>query len=127
MASHETSVRILIVEDEFLVRLTLMEALVDEGYDVVEAGSGDEALRLLEADPGIGLVMTDIQLPGSLNGLGLVRAAREHRPDLPAVYMTGRPDTMAGSLTSPRDAFIAKPYLPSEITATVRRLTSGDS
>jgi CheY-like chemotaxis protein len=117
--------RVLIVEDEFLVRLTLMEALADEGFEVVEAATGDEALTLLQSDPGIGLLMTDVQLPGSLNGLGLARAAREQRPDLPVVYMTGRPDALAGALASPRDAFIAKPYLPSEVAATVRRMTGG--
>ncbi len=119
--------RILIVEDEFLVRLTLAEALADEGFDVIEAGSGDEALPLLEADLTIILLLTDIQLPGKLNGLSLVRLARKARPDLPAIFMTGRPDTMAGSTVSERDAFIAKPYLPSEVAAEVRRLTASEA
>ncbi len=114
--------RILIVEDEFLVRLTLAEALADEGFDVLEAESGDAALAVLQRDPGIALLLTDIQLPGNLNGLNLVRLARQSRPELPAIYMTGRPDTMAGSLASERDAFIAKPYLPSEVAAAARRL-----
>ena len=116
--------RVLIVEDEFLVRLTLAEALADEGFDVLEAASGDEALVVILADREINLLLTDIQLPGKLDGLNLVRLARQSRPDLPAIYMTGRPDTMVGSLASDRDAFIAKPYLPSEVAAAVRRLTA---
>ena len=123
MPASEVKRRVLLVEDEFLVRLTLAEALAEEGFDVVEAVSGDEALQLLEADDQIILLLTDIQLPGKLNGLNLVRSARRFRPDLPAIYMTGRPDTMAGSTVSERDAFIAKPYVPSEVTAAVRRLT----
>lgn len=122
MAGGGSDFRILIVEDEFLVRLMLVEALADEGYQTVEATSGDEALRLLQADPAIGMVMTDIQLPGSLDGLDLVRTARAARPDMPAIYMTGRPDALAGSLIPGRDALLAKPYLPSEATKTVRRL-----
>ncbi len=124
MSASETKRRVLLVEDEFLVRLTLAEALADEGLDVVEANRGAAALPLLEADDQIVLLLTDIQLPGKLNGLELVRLARRLRPDLPAVYMTGRPDTMAGSTASERDAFIVKPYVPSEVTAAVRRLTA---
>ncbi len=124
MAEHDGKHRILIVEDEFLVRLTLAEALADEGFEVLEADSGDEALRLLQADASIALLLTDIQLPGKLNGLNLARLARETRPELPAIFMTGRPDTMAGSLHSDRDTFIAKPYLPSEVAAAARRLTA---
>jgi DNA-binding response OmpR family regulator len=114
--------RILIVEDEFLIRLTLAEALSEEGFDVVEAGSGDEALVMLQEQGGIGLLLTDIQLPGRLNGLDLARAARQHAPDLPIIYMTGRPDSLASGARSGRDVFIAKPYLPSEVCATARRL-----
>ena len=124
MTAVEAKRRVLLVEDEFLVRLTLSEALADEGLDVVEAVSGDEALPLLEADDQIILLLTDIQLPGKLNGLNLARLARRLRPDLPVIYMTGRPDTMAGLTVSERDAFIAKPYVPSEVTAAVRRLTA---
>ena len=124
MAASELKRRVLLVEDEFLVRLTLAEALADEGFDVLEAVSGDEALPLIETDDRIVLLLTDIQLPGKLNGLNLVRLARRLRPDLPVIYMTGRPDTMAGLTVAERDVFIAKPYVPSEVTAAVRRLTA---
>ncbi len=125
-AMHEVEgkLRIMIVEDELLIRLTLAEALADEGFDVVEAGSADEAFELLRNDADIVLLLTDIQLPGRLNGLSLVRLVREMRPDLPAIYMSGRPDTMAGAPRSERDAFIRKPYLPSEVAALARRLTA---
>ena len=119
------AVRILLVEDEFLIRLTLAEALTDAGYDVLEAESGDQALDVLEQDPSIRVLLTDIQLPGQLNGLALASKARATRPALPVIYMTGRPDTMADTTQGARDAFIAKPYLPSQVAATVRRLTEG--
>jgi CheY-like chemotaxis protein len=113
---------VLIVEDDFLIRMTLAEALADEGFLVAEAGSGDEALAMLQDDDSIDLLMTDIQLPGHLDGFALVRAARIRRPDLPVVFMTGRPEPQT-SRANPRDVFIAKPYLPSEICAAARRLT----
>lgn len=119
----DCAMRILLVEDEFLIRLTLAEALTDAGYDVLEAESGDQALDVLEQDPSIRVLLTDIQLPGQLNGLALARRARATRPALPVIYMTGRPDTMADTTQGSRDAFIAKPYLPSQVAATVRRLT----
>ena len=93
--------RILIVEDEFLIRLTLSEVLSDEGYEVLEAETGDDALEIL------------------------VRHARQTRPDLPVIFMTGRPDTIAGQITHPHEMFVAKPYLPSEICRAVKRMLEG--
>ena len=112
--------RILIVEDEFLIRLTLSEVLADEGYQVLEAESGDEAIAILDATSGIALLLTDIQLPGVLDGRALVHRIRQRLPELPVIFMTGRPDALdqAGA----RDMFVAKPYLPSEICAAVRKM-----
>ncbi len=112
----------MIVEDEFLIRLTLAEALVDEGFEVIEAATGDEALVALRDNPGIALLLTDIQLPGQLDGVALARAARKHLPQISVIFMTGRPDSLSRSATSPGDVFIAKPYLPSEVCAAARRM-----
>ena len=83
-SSGQPGPRVLIVEDEFLIRMTLAEALGDEGFDVVEAETGDAALPILRADPEIRLLLTDIQLPGVLNGKSLAQKAREHLPTLAA-------------------------------------------
>lgn len=115
-------VRILVVEDEFLIRLTLSEVLADEGYDVLEAETGDAAIALLEGAPDISVLLTDIQLPGSLDGRALVQRVRQRLPDLPVIYMTGRPDSMTGQTTGAREMYVAKPYLPSDICAAVRRM-----
>ena len=109
--------RLLLVEDEFLIRLTLSEALLDAGYEVVEAADADEALSTVAETP-IKLLLTDVQLPGPIDGPALAARLRETWPDLPVVFMTGRPD--AGALASgARDRFVAKPYLPSEVCAVV--------
>ena len=115
--------RILVVEDEFLIRLTLVEALGDEGFDVIEAESGDDALPLLQSDPAIGLLLTDIQLPGSLDGRSLARRAREGRPSLPVLYVTGRPDPAAEAASAANERYISKPYTLTDICAAVRSLT----
>jgi CheY-like chemotaxis protein len=114
--------RVLIVEDEFLIRLTLAEVLSDEGYTVIEAETADEAVKLLQAGPPIDVLLTDIQLPGQLDGKALVRHVRETQPDLPVIFMTGRPDTMDGRSPDSKEVYVAKPYLPSEICAAVRRM-----
>ena len=112
--------KVLIVEDEFLIRLTLAEALADEGFEVLEAEDADAALALLHNDPAVGLLLTDMQLPGRMNGRALAAAARETRPDLPVIYTSGRPDM---DPRGPRDMFLAKPYRPADIIAAVRRMT----
>lgn len=113
--------RVLVVEDEFLIRMTLAEALGDEGFEVIEAETGDAALPILQADPGIRLLLTDIQLPGALNGRALAKKAREHLPSLPIIFMTGRPDPTDAS--TPLDVYIAKPYTLTAICEAARRLT----
>lgn len=120
MSASVNRPRILVVEDEFLIRLTLVEALGDEGYEVLEAESGDAALPML-AEGGISLLLTDIQLPGSMNGRALAGLLRQDMPDLPVIFMTGRPD-QAFEMASPRDVFIAKPYTLNDICAAAKRL-----
>ncbi len=114
--------RVLIVEDEFLIRLTLSEVLADEGYIVLEAESGDEAIAILSDTPDIAVLLTDIQLPGTLDGRALVQHARQTRPDLPVIFMTGRPDAIPANQAGGREMFVAKPYLPSEICLAVKRM-----
>ena len=120
-------IRVLVVEDEFLIRLTLTEALGDEGFEVLEAETGDAALPMLTPGSGIGLLLTDIQLPGSLNGRALVDRVRRTMPNLPVIYMTGRPDPQGAAPASPLDVFIAKPYTLADICAAAKRLTTAYS
>lgn len=122
MPTSVTSPRVLVVEDEFLIRMTLAEALADEGFDVIEAETGDDALPILKSDPNIRLLLTDIQLPGVLNGRMLATRAREHLPSLPIIFMTGQPDS--SDRANDRDVFISKPYTLFDICEAARRLTS---
>ena len=114
--------RVLVVEDEYLIRLTLVEALSDEGYTVDEAESGDAALPIITGGPAIDMLLTDIQLPGTLDGRRLAEQARQHVPGLPVLFMTGRPDPTAEAGAGPNDRYIAKPYTLSDICKAVASL-----
>lgn len=114
--------RVLLVEDDPLIREIMAEALVEAGFDVTSAESGDAAAIILAADH-FDLLMTDVQMPGQLNGVTLASHARELDAALPVIFVTGRPDALLGiSRLGPRDAFIRKPYGPGELVATARRL-----
>lgn len=115
--------RVLVVEDDFLIRMTLRDALEDEGFVVIEADSGEAALVQLRADPSICLLMTDMQLSGNLDGGALAAAVRAENTILPIIYMTGRPE-LIGPLDTEREMVVGKPYLPSELCAAARRLIS---
>lgn len=114
--------KVLVVEDEFLVRLTLVEALSDEGFQVLEAETGDAALPILQRYQEIRLLLTDIQLPGTINGHALALRARETQPNLPIIFMTGGPDEKTDG--SARDVFISKPYTLANICKAAKRLTA---
>lgn len=121
-----TPARLLLVEDEFLIRMMLSESLMDAGYEVLEAADADEAMAQLERDAGgIAVMLTDIQLPGTVDGNELARRVRETHPHLPVIFMTGRPDPDARAAAHRRDVFISKPYLPSDVCAAVARLLAG--
>jgi DNA-binding response OmpR family regulator len=117
--------RVLVVEDDFLIRMTLTDALEGEGFLVIEADSAEAALVQLRADPSICLLLTDMQLSGGLDGEALVKAVRVENAILPVIYMTGRPDRV-GHIDPAREMVIGKPYLPSEICAAARKMTARD-
>jgi signal transduction histidine kinase/CheY-like chemotaxis protein len=105
-----TAATVLVVDDEELVRLTVVEALRDEGYRVLEAEDGPSGLRIAESPGRIDLLVTDVGLPG-LNGRQLADAARERRPRLPILFITGYAGTALedASLTSGMEV-IRKPF-----------------
>jgi CheY-like chemotaxis protein len=85
---------ILVVEDEILVRLMIAEELRGQDYNVVEAASADEARSVLQSGVKIDLVLTDIWMPGSIDGAGLVHLIRVERPALKVVLASGHhPET----------------------------------
>ena len=80
---------VLIVEDEFLLRMDAVEMIAAAGFEVVEAGNADQAIEILEARRDITVVFTDIQMPGSMDGLKLARAVRGRWPPIKIVATSG--------------------------------------
>ena len=102
---------VLLVEDEGLIRLTLAETLEEAGYTVILAESGDEACQLLMTLDAVDVLLTDIQMPGSADGIDVARSFTSSHPNRPLVFMTGRPDMMArvGRL-SETEMLLRKPF-----------------
>ncbi len=110
---------ILVVDDDILVRLGTACLLEELGHTVVEAGDGPAALEILRERGDIDLLVTDYAMPG-MNGVALVLAARERRPGLPALLVTGYAELLASSpIALPR---LIKPYREAELAACVAQL-----
>lgn len=120
MTSSYTGGAVLIVEDDPLVRLDMALALSDAGFAVIEAGTADEAIDIIAHRSHIGLVFTDIEMPGEHDGLDLAELVAETRPELPVLVTSGR--ERAHHLDPKR--FFAKPYDPRAVIARAKALTA---
>ena len=120
---------LLVVEDDFLVRLTLVDALSDGGFEVLEAADAKEALTLVCDRDDISAMLTDINLPGGSDGFALARAARVIRPQLPVVYASGRYGGAEDGQAVDGSRFLAKPFTPSLAAAVLHDMIGdgGDS
>jgi len=115
---------VLIVEDEFLLRMDAVDMVEAAGFEVVEAANADEAIEILEARRDITVVFTDIQMPGSMDGLKLAQAVRGRWPPIKIIATSGHPDV--GELDLPEGGrFLPKPYSPRQVTGVLRELISG--
>lgn len=120
------AVRVLLVEDEGLIRLVASQTLQDEGFEVAEAWNGDEAARLLDGPDGFDVLFTDVQMPGTLDGLDLAMHARRRCPGIPVLVVSGYAAQLVARLRvlDPAAIFIGKPYGLDEVVSAVRRLTT---
>jgi CheY-like chemotaxis protein len=109
--SQSEPVRVLMVEDEFLISEWVAESLAEQGFAVRAVSSAAEALRYLKSMT-VDVLFTDINLAGGVDGLALAHRARELIPDLPVVYASGRINTLDKDLQVPGAVFVAKPYVP---------------
>jgi CheY-like chemotaxis protein len=88
---YEHTPVVLMVEDEVLIRFWAAELLRDEGYVVLEAADANEALALLETGHPVDLVLSDVHMPGGMNGAELSRYLKALRPNLPVLLISGNP------------------------------------
>jgi two-component system, response regulator PdtaR len=112
---------ILIVEDEFLLRLDSAETIESAGFEVIQAANADEAIAILKARPDIHVVFTDIQMPGSMDGLKLARFVRDRWPRIKIVATSGHVTVDEDDLPD-GSVFLPKPYRGAHVVATLREL-----
>jgi len=128
MVKEAQPIRLLLVEDEFLISEMVAESLARQGFAVGIVTNGTDALRYLASAP-VDVLFTDINLPGGMDGKTLARRARDLLPGLPVVYASGGVNMFDFAWRVPGSIFVAKPYDPEVIgrvlcsamkTATVR-------
>jgi len=108
---------ILVVDDDFLVRMTIAAVLSSAGFDVIEASDAGSALDILKEQPGIDLVCTDVNMPGDLDGIGLARRVREDYPLIKIMVVSGCGENRS---PAPDIPFLAKPFLSGRLIELVR-------
>jgi CheY-like chemotaxis protein len=112
---------VLIVEDEMLLRMRAVDMVEDAGYTPVEAVDADEAVAILESRSDIALVFTDIQMPGSMDGLKLAHAVHERWPPIKIILVSGQ--LKPTSVEIPADSrFFGKPLEASAMIAQMRTM-----
>ena len=115
---------VLVVEDEVLIRMVIAQYLRDCGYRVIEAASADEAVIVLkQSELRIDAVLSDVEMPGTMDGFGLARWVRQNRAGLEVILVgsPARAADAAADLCESGPAF-AKPYEPRAVVDQIRRL-----
>ncbi len=110
---------VLVVDDEPLIRMVAADMLSDEGIPHYEANDADEALAIIETQPAISVLFTDINMPGSMDGLALARRVHELKPELAIIVTSGRFRIPECDL--PDDGtFLPKPYTSQQLVKIVQ-------
>lgn len=124
-APSSATLKVLLVEDEPLIAMTITDILEEFGHSVLEAVSAREALAIFEREQGVDLLITDLGLP-DMPGEQLARRIREARPELPILFATGRSAeaAIAADAFAPPFERLSKPFLMNELQAAIGRLIS---
>jgi two-component system, response regulator PdtaR len=113
---------VLVVENEALIRLELADELADMGLAMLEADSADEAIALLDAYPKIRILLTDIKMAGSMDGICLAHHVRDRWPPVKIIVASGMIGTRFSDLPA-GSILVTKPYRPEDIKRAVTYLT----
>ena len=118
-------ITVLVVEDEFLIRMDIVAFLEDEGFKVQEASNADEAIALLAASPDIKVLFTDIDMPGTMDGLKLAAAVRDRWPPVQIIVTSGHRQ-LSDELLPVHGRFFSKPYDNSRVINAIREMVAAD-
>lgn len=117
---------VLVVDDDVLVRFAISESLRAAGFQVVEAASAHDALGVMLAEVPIDVLLTDLQMPGAMDGFGLGQHARGVSPEMKVLVMSSFLPESTGARLTPFE-FIEKPFPPQTLIDRVRALLGEDS
>jgi len=110
--------RVLLVEDEALIRMLMMETLEEAGYEMLEASSGTEARKLMVNPDHVDLVVTDLNMPEA-DGMAVANWAREQNPYVPVLFVSARSDLLASIKTTAPCTYLTKPFSMKQLAAAV--------
>ena len=112
---------ILVVEDEAFLLFAIVDDLREAGFDVLEASNAEQATKILERRPDIGILFTDIDMPGSMDGLRLSAAVRDRWPPVKVIITSGKRQPAQDAMPF-GGVFLPKPYALEAVTATIQGL-----
>lgn len=115
-----TKTVVLVVEDEPIIRMDTVAVIEDAGYAVIEAANADDAIMFLETRADIRVVFSDIEMPGSMDGLKLLHAIRERWPPIVLILASGRVSPSVDEMPS-ETVFLRKPYSEAALLSAIRR------
>ncbi len=110
---------ILVVEDEVMIRMLMADVLRDEGYQVIEAASGDEGWAILASGQDVHLLITDVRMPGKIDGIELAARSKGLHPQRPVIVVSGH---LPPTASHQADEFLQKPYVPTTYLKVVDKL-----
>lgn len=114
---------VLVVEDDPLLRMMAVDLVEDAGFDAVEASGADEAIRIMESRSDIDVLFTDVDMPGSMNGVGLANWARDVSTPLGILVTSGHQNPSDAALPA-RSVFFPKPYDFQKVVDTLKLMTN---
>lgn len=109
---------VLVVEDDIMTRMNIVEALQDDGFKIHHAPTSEEALKALDQHMGVDCLLTDVDLGGGMDGLGLASEVHHRYPTVEIVVVSGQSRSMPSDVPGAR--FFIKPYDPGTIAKSVR-------
>ncbi|MDO9415517.1 response regulator [Pararhizobium sp.] len=117
-------ISVLVVEDEMLIRMDIASYLEEEGFTVYEAADADEAIAVLDGNADISVMFTDIDMPGTMDGLKLAAAVRDRWPPVKIIVTSGH-RLLRDELLPIQGRFFSKPYDNSRVISAIREMVAG--
>jgi CheY-like chemotaxis protein len=123
LLKSDSPIYVLVVEDEFLSRLHAVNLVEDAGYKAIEASNSEEAIAILEARKDIRIVFTDVDMPGTMDGLKLAHAIRTRWPPVELIVTSGHFNLSDADMPE-RGRFISKPYRDQDIVSAIHHFVT---